>query len=103
MNDHVITLEHAGDKLISRRQPLAVALLRNPEEVEQFPECSRRRGAGVIARAVLGRSRPLILRPFHHTSTKPNNVSEKIYLEANPQQLRYLFESRLTGSIKSSS
>jgi uncharacterized protein with PhoU and TrkA domain len=36
MNDHVITLEHARDKLISRRRSLAAALLRNPEEVEQF-------------------------------------------------------------------
>ena len=36
MNDHVITLEHARDKLISRRRSLAVALLLNPEEVEQF-------------------------------------------------------------------
>lgn len=36
MNDHVMTLEHACDKPISRRRSLAVALLRNPEEVDQF-------------------------------------------------------------------
>ena len=36
MNDHVKTLEHARDKLINRRRSLAVALLRNPEEGEQF-------------------------------------------------------------------
>jgi hypothetical protein len=36
MNDHVKTLEQARDKLINRRRSLAVALLRNPEEVDQF-------------------------------------------------------------------
>jgi hypothetical protein len=36
MNDHVITLEHARHKLINRRRSLAVALLQNPEDVEQF-------------------------------------------------------------------